>query len=112
MPVSPAHKAFVQDLLSEFGPVSIRNMFGGAGIYADGVMFAILVDDTLYLKADTPSARDFAAEGKRPFTYRPKGRAPVAMSYWEVPERLLDDPEELATWARRAHAVALAAKAK
>jgi DNA transformation protein and related proteins len=112
MPVSPAYKAFVQDLLSEFGPVSIRNMFGGAGIYADGVMFAILVDDTLYLKTDALSARDFAAEGKGPFTYRAKGRAPVAMSYWEVPERLLDDPEELVAWARRAHAVALAAKSK
>ena len=109
MPVSRAYKAFVQDLLSEFGPVNIRNMFSGAGIYADGVMFAILVDDTLYLKADALSARDFAAEGKGPFTYRPKGRAPVAMSYWEVPERLLDDPEELVTWARRAHAVALTA---
>jgi DNA transformation protein and related proteins len=112
MPVSPAYKAFVQDLLSEFGPISIRNMFGGAGIYADGVMFAILIDDTLYLKADALSARDFAAEGKGPFTYRAKGRAPVAMSYWEVPERLLDDPEELVAWARRAHAVALAAKSK
>lgn len=112
MPVSPACKAFVQDLLSEFGPVSIRNMFGGAGIYADGVMFAILIDDTLYLKANALSARDFAAEGKGPFTYRAKGRAPVAMSYWEVPERLLDDPEELVAWARRAHAVALAAKSK
>ena len=109
MPVSRAYKAFVQDLLSDFGPVSIRNMFSGAGIYADGVMFAILVDDTLYLKADALSARDFAAEGKGPFTYRPKGRAPVAMSYWEVPERLLDDPEELVTWARRAHAAALTA---
>jgi DNA transformation protein len=112
MPVSPAYKAFVQDVLSEFGPVSIRNMFGGAGIYADGVMFAILIDDTLYLKTDALSARDFAAEGKGPFTYRAKGRAPVAMSYWEVPERLLDDPEELVAWAKRAHAVALAAKSK
>ena len=101
MPVSRTYKAFVQVLLSEFGPVSIRNMFSGAGIYADGVMFAILVDDRLYLKADSLSARDFAAEGKGPFTHRPKGRAPVAMSYWEVPERLLDDPEELVTWARR-----------
>jgi DNA transformation protein len=112
MPVSPAYKAFVQDVLSEFGPISIRNMFGGAGIYADGVMFAILIDDTLYLKADALSAPDFAAEGKGPFTYRAKGRAPVAMSYWEAPERLLDDPEELVGWARRAHAVALAAKSK
>jgi DNA transformation protein len=87
-------------------------MFSGAGLYADGVMFAILVDDTLYLKADELFARAFAAEGKGPFTYRRKGRAPVAMSYWEVPERLLDDPEELVAWARRAHAVAVAANSK
>ena len=66
----------------------------------------------LYLKADESFSRDFAAEGKGPFTYRRKGRPPVAMPYWEVPERLLDDPEELVTWARRAYAVALAAKAK
>jgi TfoX N-terminal domain len=52
MPVSAAYKTFLQDLLSDFGPVNIRNMFGGAGVYADGVMFAIVVDDTLYLKAD------------------------------------------------------------
>jgi DNA transformation protein len=110
MPVSAAYKSFIQDLLGEFGPVSIRSMFSGAGIYADGVMFAILADDTLYLKADEASARAFAAEGKGPFKYRPKGRGEVALSYWEVPERLLDDPDELVTWARRAHAIAVAAK--
>jgi DNA transformation protein len=110
MLVSTAYKSFVQDLLADFGPVSIRHMFSGAGVYADGVMFAILADDTLYLKADEVSARAFAAEGKGPFTYRPKGRGQVALSYWEVPERLLDDPDELVTWARRAHAIALAAK--
>ena len=112
MAVSEGYKAFLEELLAGFGPVGIRNMFSGAGVYAEGVMFAILVDDTLYLKADQAFARDFASEGKGPFTYRPKDRAPVAMSYWEVPERLLDDPEELAIWARRAHAIALAAKSK
>jgi DNA transformation protein len=71
-------------------------------------MFAILVDDTLYLKADETSAEAFAAEGKG---YRPKGRSPVAISYCEIPERLLDDPDELAVWASHAHDVALAAKA-
>ena len=79
MPVSAAYKDFVQDLLTGFGPVSIRNMFSGAGIYAEGVMFAILADDTLYLKADALFAQAFAAEGKGPFTYRPKGRDPVAI---------------------------------
>ena len=112
MAVRPGYKAFLEDLLSEFGPVEIRTMFGGAGIYADGVIFAISVDDTLYFKADKDSARDFAAEGKGPFTYRSKGGKPVAMSYWEVPERLLEDPTELAGWARRAHAIAVAAKTK
>jgi DNA transformation protein len=108
MAVSDGYKAFLADLLSGFGPVQIRNMFGGAGVYADGVMFAILVDDTLYLKADETSAEAFAAEGKG---YRPKGRSPVAISYCEIPERLLDDPDELAVWASHAHDVALAAKA-
>jgi DNA transformation protein len=112
MPVSAAYKTFIQDPLADFGPVSIRRMFGGAGVYSDGVMFAILAEDTLYLKADEVSARAFAAEGKGPFTYRPKDRGPVALSYWEVPDRLLDDPDELVAWARRAHAVALAAKGK
>ena len=79
MPVSAAYKDFVQDLLTGFGPVSIRNMFSGAGIYAEGVMFAILADDTLYLKADAFFAQAFAAEGKGPFTYRPKGRDPVLL---------------------------------
>jgi DNA transformation protein len=73
MPVSAAYKAFVKDLLSDFGPISIRNMFSGAGIYVDGVIFAIIFDDTLYLKADEIFSRAFAAEGKGPFTYRRKG---------------------------------------
>jgi DNA transformation protein len=107
MAVSKDYKTFLADLFSEFGKVSFRDMFSGAGVYAGGTIFAIVVDDILYLKADAAFARDFAAEGNGPFTYRRKGRAPVAMSYWEVPERLLDDPVELAVWARRAHAIAL-----
>jgi DNA transformation protein and related proteins len=102
MAVTVGYKEFLEDLLASFGPVSIRNMFSGAGVYADGVMFAILVNDTLYLRADAVSARDFAAEGKAPFASRRKGRAPIAMSYWEVPDRLLEDPEELGMGAARA----------
>ena len=112
MAVTEGFKDFIRDLLGDFGPVSIRNMFGGAGVYADGVMFAILADDTLYLKADETSARTFASEGMSPFTYHPAGKAPVAMSYWEVPERLLEEPEELSAWAGEAHRIACASKAK
>jgi DNA transformation protein len=74
-------KDFVKDQLAGFAPVKIRNMFGGAGVYADGVMFALLANDVLYLKADKTPARAFEAEGIGPFTYTSKGRPPVAMSY-------------------------------
>jgi DNA transformation protein len=112
MPLSDGFKEFVKDLLADFGPITIRHMFGGTGIYADGVMFAILVDDVLYLKADDTTQRAFESEGMRPFTYQPAGKAPVAMSYWEVPPRLLEEPDELVTWARKAQRIARASKAK
>jgi DNA transformation protein len=107
MAVSESFKEFVTDLLAEFGPVTIRNMFGGAGVYADGVMFAILADDTLYLKTNAVSAFAYASEGVTPFKYTPRGKGPVAMPYWEVPPRLL----ELVAWARQAHDIALASRA-
>jgi DNA transformation protein len=112
MAVTEGFKEFVRDLLAAFGPVTIRNMFGGAGVYVDGVMFAILVDDTLYLKTNAVSAFAFASEGMTPFKYKPRGEDPVAMPYWEVPPRLLEEPEELVAWAREAHRIALASKAK
>jgi DNA transformation protein and related proteins len=85
MAVTEGFKDLVRDLLADFGPVTIRNMFGGAGIYAGGVMFAILVDDVLYLKTDDTSARAFRDEGMEPFTYVTEGKGPVAMSYFAVP---------------------------
>lgn len=109
MAASEGFKDFIQDQLAGFGPITMRNMFSGAGIYADGVMFAIIVNDVLYLKADETSARAFADEGMRPFTYARKGKPPVAMSYWEVPPRLLEEPDELVAWARQAHRIACAA---
>ena len=112
MAVTEGYKDFVRELLADFGPVTIRNMFGGAGVYADGVMFAILVDDTLYLKTDEASTRAFESEGMGPFTYAPAGKKRVAMPYWEVPPRLLEESEELVAWAREAHRVARAGKAE
>jgi DNA transformation protein len=98
-----------QDLLAELfepvGGVSFRRMFGGLGIFRQGLMFALVADDTLYLKADGDTAVAFKAEGCGPFVYDGKDR-PVAMQYWRLPERLYDDPDEFRQWALNAFAVA------
>ena len=100
------------DLFSAFGPVSVRRMFGGAGVYADGVMFALEAGGVLYLKADDAFAADLAARGSGPFAYdTTKGRHTIA-SYWQVPEAAMDDAEDLADLARRAFAIARAAAAR
>lgn len=108
MAYSREFAAFVQDALAEFGPVRIRSMFGGAGVFSGEAMIGLIAGDVLYLKADNVSAADFEAEGKQPFTYRGRAGGPRTMSYWEVPERLYEDPLELAEWARRAERVAYA----
>lgn len=109
MSVSDGYKAFVTELLGGLGSVRIRSMFGGGGVFLDDVMFGLIADETLYLKADDSTSAAYAAEGMMPFTYEKKGKASV-MSYWQVPDRLLDDPDEIVHWARDALAVAIASK--
>ncbi len=111
MSVSPEYKAFLEELFAGFGPVTIRNMFGGGGVYHDGLMFGLIAGDTLFLKVDDTNRADFEAENMKPFTYSAKGK-PVAMSYWELPEELYDDPGTFVQWARKAFDVALKAKRK
>jgi DNA transformation protein and related proteins len=106
MTASESFVELLEDALSGLGPVSVRRMFGGAGVYADGVMFGLIAGDTLYLKADDQSRHAFEAEGLEPFTYQARGKRRIAMSYWRIPERLLDDPDEMVDWARVALAVA------
>lgn len=105
----------IREMFSEFGPVTVRRMFGGAGISADGFNFAIAFDGVIYLKIDEATKPDFAREGSTPFVYtRYKDTARAArasLHYWRLPERLYDDPEELAVWATRALAVARRSKA-
>lgn len=111
MSVSEEYKVFLEELFAGFAPVTIRNMFGGGGVYHDGVMFGLVASDTLYLKVDETNQGDFEAEGMKPFTYTGKGK-PVAMSYWELPEALYDDPDSFSGWAGKAFEAALKAKRK
>jgi len=101
---------FIRDLFAPFGPVTVRRMFSGAGIFADGLMFGLVIRDVIYLKADDLNRADFEREGCAPFTYtrgKKSGRpSQHALPYWRLPERLYDDPDELALWARRAFAAA------
>jgi DNA transformation protein and related proteins len=100
----------IQELFSVFGPVSVRRMFGGAGIYADGTMFALVARGVIYLKTDAVNTPAFEREDLAPFTYETKHGKHGVMSYRRMPDRLYDDPEELATWAREALAAARRAR--
>lgn len=116
MAVSAEYKAFVREQLEALGPVRIRAMFGGAGVYLDDFMFGLIAAETLYFKVDDQNRGAFEEEGQEPFMYQPppkdgKARRGVAMSYYEVPERLYDEPEELVEWARDALSAAMRAKA-
>ncbi|MDX2309187.1 MAG: TfoX/Sxy family protein [Hyphomicrobium sp.] len=106
MTASAAYLELVADVLRPSGSVVVRRMFGGAGIYRNGLMFALVADDVLYLKFDTQTAEHFAGEGLEPFVYEKDGRQ-VAMSYRRAPERVFEDPDEALLWARRAFDAAI-----
>ena len=104
--MSGADPDHLSELFSEFGPVTVRRMFSGAGIFADGLMIALVVDGVIFLKADADIIPLFEGEGLKPFSYKRKEGRRTIMSYWRMPERLYDDPGELAEWARRSMAAA------
>jgi DNA transformation protein len=112
MPVSEHYIAFVHDLLADFEPLRIKRMFGGAGIYSGDLFFAILVEDTLYLKVDDGNRGAYQDRGIQPFSYEGKDGRRATMSYYPVPSELLDDPDALAPWARQAIDAAQRAAAK
>jgi DNA transformation protein len=97
---------FLIDLFSEFGPVTIRPMFSGFGISADGTNFAMALRSGLYFRADEQTIPLFEAEGSKPFSYQTRARTVTVNSYWQLPARLFDDSEDLSVWARAALAAA------
>ena len=112
MSVSARFKEFLSEQMAGFGPVTIRPMFGGAGVMRDGHMFALIDDEVLYLKADDTTKAAFIAESLSQFTYTSRGGKIMEMAYWRIPERCLDDADEMAKWCRVAYGVALKAAAK
>lgn len=111
MPKPSQFVTHLLDGLSPLGEVRARAMFGGWGVYCGERVFAILVNDTLYLKADAESRPEFEALGLEPFRYEADGRT-ATMSYFPPPAEALDDPELLRDWARKALAAAERAKEK
>lgn len=105
MAVSDDFLNFVADQLRSWGNVSVRRMFGGAGLYRDGRMFGLIADDVVYLKVDDSTRSDFVAAGSAPFNPYPEKAKTTVMSYYEVPPEVLENPVKLAQWAQRSHQI-------
>lgn len=101
-------EAAIADIFATFRPIRRRRMFGGLGLYAEGVMFAIVVGETIYLKTDDEFARELEGRGSEPFVYEKGGRR-VTIAYWSLPEAAIDDADAAAELAARAARIAFAA---
>ncbi|MCA1369834.1 TfoX/Sxy family protein [Bradyrhizobium sp. BRP14] len=101
--------AAIEEMFETLGPVTIRRMFGGKGIYYEGAILAVEVNGEILLKGDAQSAPELEEAGSRQWTYEGKGK-PVKMPYWSIPEAAYDDPDEMARWVKLAYAAALRVK--
>ena len=111
MPVSAQLQTYILEVLEPLAPVAKR-MFSGAGLFAGGIMFGLLVRDTMFFRVDDRTRRRFEDAGSAPFSYTRRGRKVNLGSYYAVPEDLFDRPDELLGWARDAVAAARAATRK
>lgn len=113
MPVSirealtPEFRTFLEELFYGLGPVELRPMFGVHALYHDGTMFAVVADTRVFLKTDEKSRPEFAQEAAAPFRFRARDGTEVVTSYYELPARLYDQPDEAVAWARRACEIAM-----
>ena len=113
MPLTDEQKqyiAYLLELMQSIGEVYARPMFGGHGIFLDKLMFALVADGVLYFKVDAQSSEDFKQRNLEAFSYVKKGKA-FKLNYYQAPEDTLEDPEEMAVWAKQAYAVAIRANA-
>ncbi|MEL7469373.1 MAG: TfoX/Sxy family protein [Pseudomonadota bacterium] len=113
MALSPEFREYVLDHFSELGPVEIKRMFGGAGLYLGDACFAlVLSSETILMRGDDDLGPEFEAAGSEQWIYENKTRGPVSMPYWTLPDAAMDDPEEAVTWARKSLVPAEQAAAK
>lgn len=111
MAVTPSFRDYVLEQLAGLGRVRSHRMFGGVGLYCDELFFALITDDTLYLKVDDSNRDDFVRRGMQPF--RPyRDRPEWEMGYYEVPADVLEDAETMTVWARKSVRAAFAAPAR
>ncbi len=111
MAVSAEYGAFVLELLEPLDGVSLRRMFGGAGLFCHGVMFGLIAGDRLYFKVGDGNRGDFVSAASARFTYATKRGEHGSLSYHEAPDFLFDEPDEMLEWARKALDEALRAQA-
>lgn len=101
----------IEEMFATLGPVTIKRMFGGKGIYHRGVIIAIELRDEIVLKADAVTAQTFKEAGARQWVYEGKNGKAVKMPYWSIPDEALDDPDMMERWVRLAYTAALRASA-
>jgi DNA transformation protein and related proteins len=112
MVASQSFAEFLREQLSPLGRVTLRRMFGKTGVFCDGLMLAMVRDDTLYFRVDDHNAATFEeARSFPPLDYEKKGRT-IDLAFWRAPERLFDEPDELVAWARAALGAARRVAAK
>ena len=104
--MADAFTELCMEMLSPLGPVRVRRMFGGQGVFKGGLMFGLIHDGELYFKVDDTNRADFEAKKSQPFSFEARARK-IVLSYWFVPEDVIEDPAELKIWAAKAYAVAL-----
>ena len=100
---------YIVDQLLHMGNITVKQMFGGFGIYKDGIIFGIIISSELYFKTNKESEKEFACLNSEPFSYN-RGDKIIKMSYWKVPEEIIESRERLAEFAIKAHAVSSASR--
>ena len=106
MVATNSYSEFLREQFAPLGRITMRRMFGKTGVFCDGVMFAMVTDDTLYFRVDDHNRGTLKEAGSVPPLNYKKGGRTIDLSFWRVPERLFDEPDELATWAHSALAAA------